>query len=390
MVVSVPASADIYEEVLRAAALSRDALPPPPPVVDAKRAALGGKLFQEKRLSFNDSISCATCHIDQFAATDGNPNAVGVLGRGEGPPRALSGGAIVPRNVLPFWGRGGQGFNMFFWDGRVELKDDWVRSVFGDLAPSKDPLVVAVHLPFVEVREMVVDNAEVDRRFKKEDVDAAAAIYRGLTSRLAADSEYAAQFKEAYDLAPEQITFLQAADAIASFIRTKFALVDTKFSLFLKGAAKLTETEVRGGTIFYGKGRCTSCHAGPYFTDFQFHAIPFQQVGFGKNGFGIDYGRFNATHNPRDLYKFRTPPLLNVAKTAPYGHAGSTYSLADAVTAHFDPLKFIQVGAMDAFERVEYYRRLLAAAEDFAAVPYLDDEEVKQLVAFLGTLNLVN
>ena len=69
------------------------------------------------------------------------------------------------------------------------------------------------------------------------------------------------------------------------------------------------------------------CHAGAYFTDFQYHTIAFPQLGSGRNGFGIDYGRFNVTYNPADLYKFRTPPLFNVTNTPPYGHSGSVNSL---------------------------------------------------------------
>ena len=52
----------------------------------------------------------------------------------------------------------------------------------------------------------------------------------------------------------------------------------------------------------------------------------------------VDYGRYNTTFNPEDLYKFRTPSLHNVSKTFPYGHC--LYSLTEAVQAHFDPLLF--------------------------------------------------
>ena len=100
----------------------------------------------------------------------------------------------------------------------------------------------------------------------------------------------------------------------------------------------MSESEQKGGLIFYGKGRCSSCHNGPYFTDFQFHAIATPQLGFGKNGFGIDYGRYNSTLRDEDRYRFRTPPLWNVTKTAPYFHSGSVQELEDAILLHVDPL----------------------------------------------------
>lgn len=150
---------------------------------------------------------------------------------------------------------------------------------------------------------------------------------------------------------------------------------------------KLTNEELQGGLIFFGKGKCANCHSGPYFTDFDFHAIPFPQLGFGKNGFGIDYGRFNVTLEPSDLYKFRTPPLHNVAKTGPYGHSGSLKTLQEAITYHFDPLKIVKPQDMDKLERHEYYKRLAISSKNILHMSFLNNEEVEYIVQFLGTLN---
>ena len=116
-------------------------------------------------MSVNGSISCQDCHLDAFGSTDGLPNAIGVGGEGTGPERMGSGGRILPRNVLPFWGRGSKGFETFFWDGKVTVSDGRVVSQFGDRAPSADPLVVAAHLPSVELREMVADTPEIRALF---------------------------------------------------------------------------------------------------------------------------------------------------------------------------------------------------------------------------------
>ena len=137
----------------------------------------------------------------------------------------------------------------------------------------------------------------------------------------------------------DSLTLHDVARAIAAFIRFEFRLRDTPLHRFVFGQGKLTPDQLQGGIIFYGKGKCANCHTGPYFSDLRFHAVPLLQLGFGKNGFGVDYGRFNITFEPEDLYKFRTPPLINATETDPYGHAGSLPTLRDVVIAHFDPLR---------------------------------------------------
>jgi len=113
------------------------------------------------------------------------------------------------------------------------------------------------------------------------------------------------------------LEYIDIARSIASFIRTEFRLKPTKLEKFVQGNETFNESELKGTLTFYGKGGCVTCHSGPHFSDFKFYTIAFPQLGFGKNGFGIDYGRYNVTFDPKDLYKFRTPPLYNVEKTAP-------------------------------------------------------------------------
>ena len=115
----------------------------------------------------------------------------------------------------------------------------------------------------------------------------------------------------------EDLSFFEYARSLTSFIRFKFKLKVTKFENFVFNKEALSSDELKGGLIFYGKGKCITCHNGPHFSDFKFHSIIFPQLGFGKNGFGVDYGRYNITFNPDDIYRFRTPPLFNVEKTKP-------------------------------------------------------------------------
>jgi cytochrome c peroxidase len=318
------------------------------------------------------------------------PNAIGVGGIGAGNDRLQSGGRIVPRNTLPFWGRGSPGFSVFFWDGKVEVTDQGIRSQFGDQEPSDDPLVVAAHLPVTEFSEMLNDNPQDDAsQFEQETVSAADALYQRITTALMTSPRVQDAMRDVYGLDPDQVRYRHVAQAIATFIRQEFRLRDTRFQRFLRSEENLSEAELKGGLIFFGKGRCAVCHQGAYFSDFDFHPVPFPQVGFGKNGFGVDYGRFNVTHDPDDLYAFRTPPLINVSQTAPYGHAGALPTMADAVRAHSDPLALIKSQQMTPLERHEFFKRMMAAEKIRPLINFLSEEDITAVVAFLKTLDLV-
>lgn len=354
--------------------------------VDPAKAAVGAKLFQDTGLSMDGTISCQSCHLDRFSSADGLPVAVGVGGRGEGAARMAGGGDIVPRNVMALWGRGGRGFDTFFYDGKVQRTGGRIVSQFGAAPPSADPLVVAAHLPFVEIREMVANHDDMKERYAQEAVGSANRIYDLLSSRLRRDPVLGPELSRAYHVPVSQLRFGQAADAIASFIRVRFRLRSTRFHDYVFHEGALTPAEERGGLLFYGKGRCSSCHDGPYFSDFGFHAVAFPQLGFGKNGFGVDYGRYNVTFDPKDRYRFRTPPLYNVTRTAPYSHSGSVSSLPVAVAYHFDPLRFYRAAGTTGAARLEELRRMGAAANE-PLPEALTDDEVRDVVAFLGTLS---
>ena len=357
--------------------------------VDAEVAEIGRGFFESRNLSNYRDVSCRDCHLNEFSSTDGIPIAVGINGKGIGRERAQSAGEIIPRNTLALWGRGHKGFDTFFWDGRVELLNDGsVVSQFGGSPPSFDPLTVAVHLPLVEIKEMLVESKEVKEN-KLESVSAAQIVFEYILDNLKSwEPELIARLAEAKGLQPNELSFLDVADSLSSFIRSEFRPRSTKFERFVFENQSLTTDERDGALLFYGKAKCAVCHSGPYFSDFLYHTVPFPQLGAGKNGFGIDYGRFNVTHDPADLYKFRTPPLINVASTSPYGHSGSVNALEEAVTFHFDPLRDISMlEEMADLERTEYYKLLTSSNESLLTVPYLNSNEIAEIVAFLRTLS---
>lgn len=358
--------------------------------VDPSKKEAGRLLFKSRNMSLDGTVSCQDCHLDQFGSTDGNANAVGAGASGEGPERmADSEHRILPRNVLPFWGRGSKGFNTFFWDGKVTFENGRIVSQFGNNAPSNDPMIVAAHLPSVELREMIEDSSKIRQAYVTESVDAAAAIQNNLAAQFAADKTIGPRLVKAYQLAPNQLSFIQVADALAAFIRDEFRIRPTKLEKFVFDEGAISKQELAGGILFYGRGKCASCHSGPYFTDFQFHAVAFPQAGFGKNGFGVDEGRYNVTHNPFDRFLFRTPPLFNVTKTAPYSHSGSVARLEDAIVAHFDPLRWIDPKKMTLRERADLLERLGPASREPLPAS-LTDDEVRAIAAFLAMLEFSN
>lgn len=382
------AAADtLREAVLRQAALDAGLVPAEETHISVAEdlVAAGKLLFQTKKLSLEHEIACATCHIDRFGSADGLPNAIGTEGRGEGVARLMGGGDIIPRNALPFWGRGGKGFNVFFWDGRIDARDGTMISQFAGEEPSDDPLVVAVHLPPVELGEMLLNSAGSET-LQSETVASANQVYDQLAQRLRDDPQIGPALAKAYGVESEEVRFIDIAEALAGFIRHNFRLKSTRFHDFVLADGDLSEDEIEGGLIFYGKGRCATCHNGAYFTDFQFHTIPFPQAGFGKNGFGVDYGRYNVTLDVEDLYRFRTPPLFNVTKTAPYSHSGSLYGLSETIRAHVDPLASAENVPADARQRADFYQVLKQWSHTPVAGVALNERDIEQLVAFLGSL----
>jgi len=390
LTIAWPSLADDFKSKILREAAERNGYQLPSEVnqkFDPNKSALGKVFFESTELSFNSNTSCSSCHLDEFASADGLPIALGVGGHGKGIERIKNGGAVVPRNTLPLWGRASKDFNTFFWDGKVQGKDGKLISQFGDTLPSQDPLAVAVSLPFLEIREMVSDDKYVQEKLLTETTNSGEVIQKELVNRTITILKKGAAISEAYQIAPDEITFSHIAESITHFFADKFRIKDSKFSIFMAGKSSLTQEEIDGGLIFYGKGQCASCHSGPHFSDFKFHTVVTPQFGFGKNGFGVDYGRFNTTFNSSDIHKFRTPPLHNVAKTSPYGHSGSLAQLSEIITAHYDPLAFIDTKIMDTVARREIFDRLRNVEAQSPIPAPLTDSELRNLEAFLLTLS---
>jgi len=326
------------------------------PAVSDELFALGQALFFDKLLSGNQDISCATCHLPEFGTSDGRNLPDGVHGFGFGPDRG--GGTMIPRNSPALFNVHAKG--ELFWDGRVERTagaldlppavdiPDELRAVF---TPGLEVAAAQAMLPPVSREEMRGAAGENPLGDLGDGYNSGGGqpehtrqVWDELTQILLDQPGYVALLQAAYPgVALDEFTFAHAGNALAAFETRAFARSDSPFERFVRGDDQaLTQKEVRGALVFFGEG-CASCHSGALFTDGEFHNIGLPQLGPGVSDFafagfaGPDLGRELASGSAADAFKFRTPSLLNVALTAPYGHAGQFAELADMVAHYEDP-----------------------------------------------------
>lgn len=303
---------------------------------------LGERLFHDKRLSADGSISCASCHIPDKAFTDGLPVAKGINGQlGTRNTPSL----INVKTVKPL-----------FWDGRRDTLE----------AQAKDPFVNPREHGFAQHTQV----AEIIRN----------------------DANYSNAFQQLFSVLPDVISIDHISQAIAAFERTLIATDSpAERYLYQNDKTALTESARRGLELFRGRARCASCHLieanQAALTDNAFHSLG---IGYKKieprlaeittrlansQGKPLDHkvitdqeiselGRFVVTLKPADIAKFRTPSLHNVALTAPYMHDGSIATLEEAVELEL------------------YYRGAESGRPLALTLPERDD-----LLAFLRALN---
>jgi cytochrome c peroxidase len=199
-------------------------------------------------------------------------------------------------------------------------------------------------------------------------------------------------------VAPDQLGFQHAANAIAAFEADAFTSLGSPLDHYLQGdAAALGEPEKRGALLFFGKANCGACHLGPHLTDNLFHSIGVPQVGPGSvEDAPQDRGRQRVTGSSGNSFQFRTPPLRNVELTGPWMHDGAYTSLDGAVRHYLDTRTALRT--FDASQLREDLRgtylsepgtldAMAASIDVLVADPVtLTNEEVGDIVAFLRAL----
>jgi cytochrome c peroxidase len=322
-----------------------------PPVVPAdnpmsvEKVALGRYLFYDKRLSYNQKLSCAGCHIQRFGFTDLSPTAFGSTG--ERHPRRVATLTNVAYNAVLTWANPTQ----------RRLETQMLTPMFGE-----HPVELGL-----AGREKV------------------------LLERLRADPRYQSLFTAAFPDAPDPFTLGSVTKAIATFERTllSFSSPYDRYRYGGDGAA-IGESAKRGEALFFGdKLDCFHCHSGVNFSDngtaarTRLGPMTFHNTGL----YNVD-GRYPAsnpgvrefTGDPRDDGAFKTPTLRNVAVRAPYMHDGSVIDL-NAVLDHYSAGGRTIVGTpLAGIGRLNPNKDV--AVKGFA----LSERERRDLIAFLQSL----
>lgn len=254
-----------------------DQIPAPPdnPVTQGK-VELGFRLWFDPRLSANSRMTCGTCHHFKKGFSNAEPTAVGVVGK--------RGRRNVPTSY------GSPYLRSSFWDGRARTLEEQA------LMPIQDPIEMNETLPRV-------------------------------IQKLSQLEYYQHKFQEVYGTG---VTAEGIGKALASFQRA-LALEPTPYERFQAGDNTALSPEQQAGMqLFFGKARCSLCHRGVVFSDQQF-----VNTGIGMDKPQPDLGRHEVTGMEWDKGAFKTPTLLNIAKTAPYMHDGSISTLQEVI-AHYN------------------------------------------------------
>lgn len=384
----------------------------PGPTQDPALVELGQALFFDRELSGNRDTSCATCHHPFLATGDGlalpigtgpdNPGAIG-FDRIRGHDREL-----IPRNAPEVFNRGSPEWTSQFWDSRVEeLADGTILSPAGPaLLPGVDTvLAVQAMFPVTSRDEMRGRDGDLDVFGDANEIAQVAdadfhGIWSALMDRLLSIPEYETLFAAAYpSIAPEDLTFAQAATAIAAFEAEAYNFLDSPWDQYVAGDdSALTKQQKRGAILFFGRARCANCHNGPLLTDQQHYNLAVPQLGPGKSPHQpLDPGRFLETSDPGDRFKFRTPPLRNVAETGPWMHNGAFNDLTDVIRHHARPVsslftynpdeKIDQVEVRETVLNDPATKSLLITNLDRRTLPFwLRNKDVRDIEAFLDAL----
>jgi cytochrome c peroxidase len=271
---------------------------PPAPRVDARRAAVGARLFNAANLSADGSVSCVTCHPLDRAGADGLMHSRGAYGR----EMALNTPTIYNAS-----------FNFRFnWNGSYATLEDSFDA----------PIVTTMGTSWTDV-----------------------------VAKLRGDPALSAAFAAAYS---DGVTTANVKDALARYVDT-LVTPDARFDQYLRGDTDaLTPHERRGYELFKTLG-CVSCHQGANVGGNLFQRLGVMHDYFkdrvargGPAPSTADLGRFGTTNQPADRYVFRVPSLRNTALTPPYFHDGSIATLEQAVSM----MGYLQLGRRLTTEQV--------------------------------------
>jgi cytochrome c peroxidase len=311
------------------------------------KVELGRRLFYDTRLSVNNTMSCASCHIQALAFTDGKARAVGATG------------VMHPRSSMTL-------VNVAYasrltWANKLlsHLEDQALTPLLGD-----NPV------------EMGMSGHEQE-----------------LTTLLRSDEHYSQFLPEAFPDDEDPYSIVNAVRSISAFVRTIISF-DSPYDNYLNGdESALSEPALLGMELFFSERlECFHCHGGFNFTDSTTHAnANVDRVGYHNTGlYNIDgagaypsdnTGLYDTTGERRDMGRFKAPTLRNIAVTAPYMHDGSVLTLEDAISHYERGGRLLVEGAYAGDGRRNPFK------SEFVRGFEISDDERIALLAFLDALS---
>lgn len=235
--------------------------------LDSQKVQLGRMLFFDKRLSLDNSVSCASCHIPGKAFCDNLETAVGINGLKN------------TRNTPSL------------------LNADSLSSMMFD-----------AHIKTLE-RQVIVpiqESSEMGNNMKF------------LIPKLRKVSYYQEKAKKIFNRDFDAFVLTRSIAAFERTLRSR----NSRYDQYINGDKKaLSKNEKKGMTLFLNKLHCSSCHPPPNFTTYKA-----ENNGL-TNDYASDQGRFRVTKDSSDIGKFKIPSLRNIGLTFPYMHNGSFLSL---------------------------------------------------------------
>jgi len=267
--------------LLPPAVMSQEPISPLPQTmrVDPGKARLGEKLFFDKRLSSDDSISCASCHeLKSSWGTDLRPVSVGVGGK-----RGNRNAPTVFNSVFNF---------TQFWDGRAEGLADQARG------------------PVVNPVEMGMSS------------------WPDAVAKLESDAAYRQAFESVYGA---EMTADRIVDAIAEYEKTLIT-PNAPFDRYLRGETDAIDAVQKRGYELFKTYGCVACHQGQNVGGNMFQKFGvLKDIATQPGTLANDLGRYNLTRNEWDKRVFKVPSLRLATVTPPYFHDGSVATIDQAV-----------------------------------------------------------
>ena len=316
------------ENLMQGKKLNADAFSPYAETASSPdKVALGKLLFSDVSLSKNNNISCASCHNENIAFTDGKTTSVTNIHN-----------KSVQRNAPTVLYAGFQ--KSYFYDLRSQDLENQIENVINnpqefDLTPQQ------------------------------------------INKKVLANATYEAFFKKAYPNKKE-ITAYEIRNAIAAYVRSLMPF-SSKIDAYFKGDSTLSESEINGFNVFTGKAKCATCHFIPLYngtvppwynnSESEVIGVP-KSIEWMRASIDKDLGRYTINQLEPLRYSFKTPTVRNIEKTGPYMHNG-VYKTLDQVIHFYELGGGNGIGMNLEFQTLPFDNLALTAKEKLDLIAFL-------------------